>query len=64
MLSDPDLEVAEAYDSKGMLGMKRSVFLVDEDGLIRYRHVETLPVFRRARQEIIAAIEEVRSGAS
>lgn len=64
LLSDPDLEVAEAYDSKGMLGMKRSVFLVDEDGLIRYRHVETLPVFRRARQEIIAAIEEVRSGAS
>lgn len=56
LLSDPDLEVAEAYDSKGMLGMKRSVFLVDEEGVIRYRHVESLSVFRRARGEILDAI--------
>jgi len=61
LLSDPDLGVAAAYDSRGMLGMKRSVFLVDENGLIRYRHIEALPVFRRARDEIIAAIEQVRS---
>jgi peroxiredoxin Q/BCP len=61
LLSDPDLKVAQAYDSKGMLGMKRSVFLVDEKGRIRYRHIEALPIFRRAREEIIAAIEEVRS---
>lgn len=61
LLSDPDLGVATAYDSRGMLGMKRSVFLVDQQGLIRYRHVEALPVFRRAREEIIAAIEAARS---
>lgn len=61
LLSDPDLGVAAAYDSRGMLGMKRSVFLIDEKGLIRYRHIEALPVFRRAREEIIAAIEQVRS---
>lgn len=61
LLSDPDLKVAQAYDSKGMLGMKRSVFLVDDNGRIRYRHIEALPIFRRAREEIIAAIEEVRS---
>lgn len=61
LLSDPGLEVAEAYDSKGMLGMKRSVFLVDEEGMIRYRHVESLPVFRRAREEILAAIEAIRA---
>jgi peroxiredoxin Q/BCP len=61
LLSDPDLGVAAAYDSRGMLGMKRSVFLVDENGLIRYRHIEALPVFRRAREEIIAAIAQVRS---
>lgn len=60
LLCDPDLRVAQAYDSKGMLGMKRSVFLVDEQGAIAYRHIETLPVFRRAREEIIAAIEAVR----
>lgn len=57
LLSDPDLEVADAYDSKGMLGMKRAVFLIDEKGVIRYRHVESLPIFRRARAEILEAIE-------
>lgn len=61
LLSDPDLGVAAAYDSKGLLGMKRSVFLIDESGLIRYRHVEALSVFRRAREEIIAAIEQAQS---
>ncbi|MDX1461320.1 MAG: peroxiredoxin [Xanthomonadales bacterium] len=61
LLSDPQLEVAEKYDSKGMLGMKRSVFLVDEAGVIRYLHVESLPIFRRAREELLSVIEEIRS---
>jgi len=60
LLSDPGLEVAAAYDSKGMLGMKRSLFLVDGEGVIRYLHVESLPVFRRAREEIISEIEKIR----
>ena len=57
LLSDPDLEVAGRYDSKGMLGMKRSVFLLDESGVIRYRHVETLALFRRHREELLEVIE-------
>ena len=36
LLTDPGLEVAALYDSKGMLGMKRSVFLVDEAGVIHW----------------------------
>jgi len=56
LLSDGKLEVAAKYDSKGMMGMKRSVFLVDEAGLIRYLHVESLVLFRRTREELIAAI--------
>lgn len=60
LLSDPGLEVAAQYDSKGMLGMKRSLFLVDPEGRIRYRHVESLPVFRRAREEVLAEIEKLR----
>jgi peroxiredoxin Q/BCP len=56
LLSDPDLKVAEAYDSKGLLGMKRSVFLVDEAGVIRYRHVESVALFRRSREELLEAI--------
>jgi peroxiredoxin Q/BCP len=57
LLSDPDLAVAAQYDSKGMMGMKRSVFLLDEQGVIRYRHVETLALFRRQREELLKIIQ-------
>ena len=33
--------------------MKRSVFLLDESGVIRYLHVESLALFRRTREELL-----------
>ena len=59
LLTDPDLEVAAKYDSKGMLGMKRSVFLVDEGGVIRYLHIESLALFRRKREELLQVISDL-----
>jgi peroxiredoxin len=59
LLTDPDLSVAEKYDSKGLLGMKRSVFLVDELGVIRYMHIESLALFRRTRIELLEAISKL-----
>ena len=59
LLSDPDLSVAARYDSKGLMGMKRAVYLVDEAGVIRYRHVESLPLFRRKRDELLEVIEAI-----
>jgi peroxiredoxin Q/BCP len=59
LLTDPDLGVAAQYDSKGLLGMKRSVFLVDEDGRIRYLHVESVALFRRRREELLEAIRAI-----
>lgn len=59
LLTDPDYEVAALYDSKGMLGMKRSVFLVDQQGDIGYLHVESLSLFRRRREEIFQAIKNL-----
>jgi thioredoxin-dependent peroxiredoxin len=56
LLTDPDLNVASMYDSKGLMGMKRSVYLLDEKRVIRYRHVESLALFRRTREEILQAI--------
>jgi peroxiredoxin Q/BCP len=56
LLTDPDLAVAEQYGCKGVLGMKRGVFLLDEDGVIRSMHVEALALFRRTRQELLKAI--------
>jgi len=57
LLTDADLTVAETFGARGLLGMKRAVFLLDAQGIIRYRHIEALPVFRRAREEIIEAIQ-------
>ncbi len=56
LLSDPDLSVAGRYGCKGLLGMKRGVFLVDEIGTVRYAHVESVAVFRRSRDELIEII--------
>lgn len=56
LLSDPDLTVSALYDSKGIMGVKRSVFLLDEHGVIRYLHIETLSLFRRKRDELLEVI--------
>ena len=56
LLSDSDLNVAAQYDCKGLLGMKRAVFLLDEAGVIRYMHIETVALFRRSREELLQVI--------
>ncbi len=56
LLSDPDLEVADLYGCRGMMGMKRAVFLLDEGRVVRYAHVETLALFRRSREDLIEVI--------
>jgi len=56
LLSDPELVVAKQYGCKGTFGMKRAVFLVDEQGSIAYAHVETLALFRRRADELLEAI--------
>ena len=39
LLSDPDKEVGKAYGIIGPLGLyRRSVFVVDRDGIVRWRH--------------------------
>lgn len=62
LLSDTDLSVAKLYDSKGVLGMKRSVFLVDEQSIIRYAHIETVALFRRKSKELLEAIGALEAG--
>lgn len=56
LLTDAGLSVAERYGCKGLLGMKRGVFLLDEHHVVRYAHVEAVAVFRRGREELIEAI--------
>lgn len=61
LLTDAELKVADAYGCKGMLGMKRGVFLLDPDGVCRYAHIESVALFRRSREELIEAIEAAQS---
>jgi peroxiredoxin Q/BCP len=61
LLSDPGLKVAKSYDSKGLLMMKRSVFLIDESGIVRYAHTEALSLFRRHREELLEVIRDLDS---
>ena len=61
LLSDEKLEVARQWGCKGPFGMKRAVFLIDEQGRVRYAHVEALALFRRRKKElleVISALEE------
>ena len=62
LLSDPDLEVADLYGCKGVLGMKRAVFLVDGQGLVQYAHVEALALFRRKAAELFEVIHRLEGG--
>ena len=59
LLSDPDYEAARLYDCKGVLGTKRGVFLVDEAGVLRYRNVQAVAMFRQTRGEILDALQEL-----
>lgn len=61
LLTDADLEVAEAFGCKGMMGMKRAVFLIDPDRTCRYAHVEPVAIFRRSRAELVQAIEAAQA---
>lgn len=60
LLSDPDMTVAAQYGCKGLLGMKRGVFLVDGEGMVRYAHVESVAVFRRSREELVEAVSALQ----
>ncbi|MDT8409366.1 MAG: peroxiredoxin [Wenzhouxiangellaceae bacterium] len=61
LLSDPDLSVAEKFGCRGLLGMKRGVFLLDPELVCRYGHIESIAVFRRGREQLIEAIEQAQS---
>lgn len=56
LLTDADLAVAERYGCRGLLGMKRGVFLLDAEHVVRYAHVEAVAVFRRRRDELLEAV--------
>lgn len=58
LLADRDKVVGRAYGIVGPLGYyKRSVFVVDADGIIRYLHRSTQGLTYRRTDELVAAVK-------
>ena len=62
LLSDSSQEVANLYGARSLIPGKvaRSVFVIDANGVIRYRDVRPLGLFRPKDDEVIKAISETR----
>ena len=60
LLSDGDQDVANLYGARSLIPGKvaRSVFVIDAKGIIRYRDVRPLGLFRPKDDETIKAIRE------
>ena len=58
LLADADKAVADAYGTLGPLGFpRRSVFVIDKDGIIRYVHRAIAGLTFRSTDELIAAVK-------
>lgn len=61
LLADTDKAVATAYGTVGPLGFpRRSVFVVDAAGVVRYAHRAIAGLTFRPVEELIAAVEAAR----
>ena len=64
LLADPDKKVAEAYGTLGPLGFpRRSVFVVDGNGTIRYAHRAIAGLTYRRTDELVQAIKDAQNAA-
>ncbi len=57
LLADTDKAVGEAYGILGPLGFyRRSVFVVDRDGIVRYAHKAVAGLTFRSTKELVEAV--------
>jgi len=62
LLADTDKKVAALYGTLGPLGFpRRSVFVVDGSGVIRYAHRAIAGLTYRSTDELVRAVEAARS---
>lgn len=58
LLSDPDKEVATLYGTVGPLGFpRRSIFVVDSEGIVRYAHRAIAGLTFRPVEELVEALQ-------
>jgi peroxiredoxin len=57
LLADRDHAVGEAYGVMGPVGFyRRSVFVIDADGIVRYAHRSTAGLTFRSTDELVSAV--------
>lgn len=60
LLADADKEVAGAYGTLGPIGFpRRSVFIIDRDGVIRYMHKAMAGLTYRPVSELVSELEKL-----
>ena len=60
LLADPERTVIEAYGvGAPLLGVRRSVFLVDSEGIVRYKHVALVGVTFRRSADLARALADM-----
>jgi thioredoxin-dependent peroxiredoxin len=65
LLADPDREVIRAYGVLGPGGLvRRSIFIVDPEGVVRYRHVALLGLHYKDVEDLKHALRRTRAEAS
>ena len=63
LLADVDKKVAKAYGVNApMVGTRRATFIVDEDGVVRFRHVHTLGLDFLDAADLREALAELPAG--
>lgn len=62
LLADVEGKVADSYGARSLIPGKvaRSVFVIDANGIVRYRDVRPIGLFRPKDDDIIRAIREAR----
>lgn len=62
LLADTDKEVAGAYGTLGPIGFpRRSVFIIDADGVVRYAHRAIAGLTFRPVKELVGELEKLGS---
>jgi len=65
LLSDPELATARAYGVVGPGGLvRRSIFIIDPRGIVRYRHVALLGLRYRDVEHLAAELTAARAAAT
>ena len=60
LLADTDKDVARRYGTLGPIGFpRRSVFIVDSHGIVRYAHRAIAGLTFRPTSELVAALREI-----